>query len=173
MDRLLLSIGALSYAGVLALWLLYSTAYGSTDIIVIGIIVLQLVTLAGVGIGTTVWGLVKRGPIGFYGAGGLMVSGFILGALGFLGWAFANYSYSHTLDVCEYSKLFPSDPYAQWACPQVAASYYVMQTLAVSLLIPTLLALAVPSLAIRHRNRGRNEGQVLKVRETDVDSSGS
>ncbi len=135
--------------GVVALALSQLVIYAPSTI------VLPLELLTALGIVMTVRGLVDRGQVGFYTAGAFMILGFTLGALGVFGWGTAGIQYSHTADVCGYSQSFPNDPYAQWACPQVPAAFYVMWTLAVSLAIPSLLFLAVPSLEIRRRQKSR------------------
>lgn len=149
MDRFFLSIGALSYAGVAALALTQLIIYIPATMI------LPLVILTGLGISAMCLGLLVRGSVGFYSAGAFMVSGFVLGALGLFSWGMGNIAYTHTEDVCMVSKITPYDPYAQWACPQVLASYFVMWTLAVGLVIPSLLFFVVPSLAIQRRQQGR------------------
>lgn len=149
MNRFSLSIGALSYAGVVALALSQLVIYAPSTI------VLPLELLTALGIGMTIRGLVDRGHVGFYTAGAFMALGFILGALGVFGWGSSSIQYAHTTDVCGYSKIFPNDPYAQWACPQVPSAFFVMWTLAASLVIPSLLFLAVPSLEIHRKQKSR------------------
>jgi hypothetical protein len=122
---------------------------------------LPVLVLTGLGIATTAGGLVARREVGLYNADALMASGSILGIWGFFGWLFGLFFYQHTVDVCEYSKVVvPYDTSAQWACPQVEASYYVIWTVAVGLLVPSLLYLSGLYLAIRQRHRSRetNEG---------------
>ena len=155
MDRLFLSIGASCYAGAVALALTSVLVYISANTMI-----MPLLILTGLGIAMITSGLAAGGTVGFYSAGALMVSGFILGVLGLFAYGWASLDYAHTIDVCAYSKLMPNDAYAQWACPQVAASNYVMQTLTVGLVIPSLLFLVVPYLAIRHRLLKRETKEV-------------
>jgi hypothetical protein len=138
-------MGALSYVGIVTLalgqWVIYYPASA---------MLLPLVILTILGIGATVRGLMRRGQVAFYTGGAFMVSGFILGALGIIGWWLASFAFTHAVDVCGYSQSYP-DPNAQWACPQVQASNIVMWTIAVSLVIPSLLFLGVPYLTNRQR----------------------
>jgi hypothetical protein len=150
LERLFLSIGALSYVGVLAF--AFSQFWGY---MLPSAMILPLELLTGLGIAMTILGMVAQGSVGFYTAGGFMIFGFILGALGVLGWELSITDNAHIADVCAYSKIVPTDPNAQWACPQVAASSLVTWTLIAGLLIPSLLFIGVPYLAIRHRYRTR------------------
>jgi hypothetical protein len=151
LDRFLLSLGAAFYGGVLTLFAVQFFDYGLTTTILLPLLVLTVL-----GIAATVVGLVARGPISFYNADALLSTGSILGVLGFFGWLFGGFVYQHTVNVCEYSKVVPYDASAQWACPQAVASNYVMWTLAVGLLVPSLLYLGGLNLAIRQRQRHRS-----------------
>ncbi len=97
--------------------------------------------VAETGIVTAALGLVVRGRASFNRVGALMVSGFFLGVLGVFSWIGAAIELDHTVDVCGYSKLYPADPTAQWACPQIQASNQITWILATSLVIPALLFL--------------------------------
>ncbi len=117
-------------------------------------IVLSLL-LAGIGIATTALGLVVKGRASFNRVGALMVSGFFLGILGVFSWIGAAIEHDHTVDVCGYSKLYPADPTAQWACPQIQASNQITWILAASLVIPALLFLVAPYLTLRQEHKLR------------------
>lgn len=158
LDRFLLSIGALSYGGVVALAIVQIFGYVEATAIF-----LPLLVLTGLGIATTVGGLKARGQNRFHGPDSLIGSGTVLGILGFFGWIWNSFDYGHVADVCNYSKSVSYDASAKWACPQLAASYNIMWTLAVGLLIPSLLYLAGLYLFIGQRkSKPRSEPKSVR-----------
>jgi hypothetical protein len=102
--------------------------------------------LTGIGITGTALGLTSKGRASFNRIGILMISSFFLGVFGFISWYDASIESYHTADVCAVSTLYPDG--AEWACPQVQAANQIMWTLAVSLVIPTLLFLAAVYLVL-------------------------
>ena len=97
------------------------------------------------GIVLTVIGLAAKGRLGFFKSGAMAMVGSVLGILGLADLATSNQSYQFIQGVCDYSKWFPLGSSASWACPQVQASYEILWISGVSLLVPVLLFLVVPS----------------------------
>jgi hypothetical protein len=168
LKQFFLSMGTLSYVGVLAFALSQLWEYFPPNEMI-----LPLELLTGLGLAMTIWGMVARGSVGFYTAGGFMIFGFALGALGVLGWTVSITENSHIAGVCSYSKIMPTDPYAQWACPEVAASNLVTWTLMAGLLIPSLLFIGVPSLAIRQRHQTAKRTESYRPGHNPVNSPAS
>lgn len=106
--------------------------------------------LTGIGITATAFGLASKGRASFNRIGMLMISSFFLGVFGFISWFDASIESYHTADVCAVSRLYPDG--GEWACPNVQAANEIMWTLAVSLVIPALLFLVAPFLALRREH---------------------
>ncbi len=121
------------------------------------------------GMATTALGLVVKGRASFNRVGVLMISGFFLGVFGFLSWLLANTDNYHVADVCLVSTLYPDG--AEWACPQVQASSQITWTLAVSLVIPALLFLVAPFLALRQERKPHQMPETTPVISTDPQTS--
>ncbi len=106
--------------------------------------------LTGIGITATALGLASKRGAGFNRIGMLMTSSFFLGVFGFISWFDASIESYHTADVCAVSKLYPDG--GEWACPNVQAANQIMWTLAASFVIPALLLLVAPFLALRREH---------------------
>jgi len=149
LNQRLLLIGTLAYGGVVALSLIRQYVV----FIPVTILVALLSPLTTIGIAATVFGMLGRGTAHIYHTGSLMVSGSILGIVGLWDQFLANFDYDKAVDVCQYSKVVPGDAQAQWACPEVEASYYIMWILLFSLIIPSLLFFVIPFLSLRQGHR--------------------
>jgi hypothetical protein len=166
LNQFLLWIGALSFVGAeSAFFTTFLTGFLLTNLVLLPIVLLTIL-----GIVTTACGLVSKGPIGFWKTDELMAFGSVLATYWLFGWGFSNYAYMKTWNVCDYSKVVLGDPNALWACPQLEASYYIMWTLTLSLIIPSLLFLGGLYRAIQQRHRSRetkevprSEGQLERV----------
>lgn len=146
MDLRLLTGGVLAYGGAIVVeWLRMKVVYIPATVAVLPIFV-----LTGFGILVTIRGMMVKGEADSLRAGLLMVAGLILGVLGGLELFDAVIDHEHTVDVCGVSKVV-LDPNAQWACPQVLASYLLQWPLAAGLLIPTVLFLVVPFFDVREQ----------------------